>query len=305
MLTLVVKGLIFPGVFVGSLAAFDALLRAGADPGLSLFATTVANLGVVALLETVFPLRRDWAWWRDAQSINDLIHGALLSLVGPRLGEAALSSAIAAGAAAIASVSQDGVWPGDWPLWAQVTLAVVIADFADWIKHWGYHNLAPLWPIHALHHNADKMHVFKAGRLHFLEATIRFAIIAAPLLMLGAGPEVIVWYAALMNFLGNLNHSNVDLPLPAFVHYLFATPQVHRLHHEVDADLGRSNLSPGTMLPDHLFGTFRHPSKNKLEHVGIAENPIPGNVLVQILAPLIWPMLVWRKRRTTRYGQAS
>lgn len=296
MFTLV-KGLIFPGVLIGSLAALDALLTAGFDPGLSLFATSVANLIVIALMEVEFPLRREWAWWRDGQSINDLIHGALLTLAGPRIGEAALGSAIVAGAAAVASISQGGAWPNDWPFWAQMLLAILIADFADWAKHWGYHNLAPMWPIHALHHNAEKMHVFKAARLHVFEATIRFALISAPLLVLGAGHEVIIWYGALMNFLGNLNHSNVDMPIPGFVHYLFATPQVHRLHHEIDPDLGRSNLSPITLLPDLMFGTFRHPGKHALTRVGVADNPIPDNLLAQLASPLIWPFLAWRKRR--------
>jgi sterol desaturase/sphingolipid hydroxylase (fatty acid hydroxylase superfamily) len=108
---------------------------------------------------------------------------------------------------------------------------------------------------------------------------------------------VILWYAALVNVLGNLNHSNIDMPMPGFVHYLFATPDVHRLHHEIDADLGRSNLSPGTMLPDLLFGTFRHPHDHRLENVGIEANPIPGKLLAQLAAPLIWPILVWRRRR--------
>lgn len=292
-----VKGAIFPLVFVGSLMAFDALMRAGVDAGLALLAMTVANMALIAILEIIVPLRRDWSWWRDGQSINDLVHGALLSIVGPRLGEAVLAGSIGIAAAFLASQAPGGVWPAAWPLWAQVLLAAVISDFSDWAKHWGYHNVAPLWPIHALHHGVDRMHVFKAGRLHFLEAAIRFAVLSAPLIVLGAGGDVILWYAAVMNVLGNLNHSNVDMPMPGFVHYVFATPAVHRLHHEIDADLGRSNLAPGTMLPDLLFGTFRHPHRHPLQSVGTEANPIPGNLLVQLGSPLIWPILVRHKRR--------
>ncbi len=294
--TRLIKGCIFPGVLLGSIVAFERLLSGGIDPGLALLGVTVANLALIALLEVVLPLRRDWAWFRDRQVVNDLIHGALLSIVGPRLAEAVLVSVIAAGAASIAAASGGGVWPTGWPLWLQLALAIVILDFVEWLKHWGYHHWAPMWAIHALHHSPDKMHVTKAARLHFLEATIRFAIITAPLLMLGAGPELILWYAALLNFIGNLNHSNVDMPLPGFLHYLLATPQVHRLHHEIDPQLGRSNLSPFTMLPDLLFGTFRHPDKFPLRQVGIENNPIPGNLLAQIAAPFIWPILARRKR---------
>lgn len=292
------KGLIFPTVFIGSIYALDALLSAGVPMGLATFGVTVANLTVVALLEVIFPLRREWSWWHDRQSVNDLIHGALLVLVGPRLGQIVLASTIVSGTAAVASISQGGLWPNDLPLWAQLLLAVAITDFADWTKHWGYHNISLMWPIHALHHNSEKMHTMKAGRLHFLEATFRFAILYAPLLILGAGPLVIIWFAAITNFLGNLNHSNVDMPMPGFVHYVFATPQNHRLHHALDPDLGRSNMSSILMLPDLLFGTFRHPDKHPLGEVGIADNPIPGNFIAQIAAPFVWPALVRRRRRT-------
>lgn len=291
-----IKGTVFPIVFAGSLLAFDALLSAGIEPSFALLAMTIGNMIVVALLEIVFPLRSEWAWWRDAQSINDLVHGALLSVIGPRLGEITLSTSIATAAAYMATLVDGGIWPTVWPLWAQVLLAIAIADFTDWTKHWAYHHVPFIWPVHALHHSPDKMHVFKAGRLHFLEATIRFAVISAPLIALGAGAEVIIWYAAVLNALGNLNHSNVHMPMPGFVHYFFATPDVHRLHHEIDPDLGRANLSPGTMLPDHLFGTFRHPSRHVLCAVGINPNPITNNLFTQLASPLIWPLLVWRRR---------
>jgi len=151
--------------------------------------------------------------------------------------------------------------------------------------------------VHALHHNPDRLHIAKAGRLHFLEATIRFAVISVPLIVVGAPPIVLFWFAASQNFLGNLNHSNVDLPVPSWLHYLMATPQVHRIHHAKDRDLGSSNLSSFTLWPDHLFGTFRHPDKHYYGHVGIEDDVIPRNVLGQFLTPLIWPFLVLRARK--------
>ncbi len=296
-ITTLAKALVFPAVLAGSIWAFHCLLSAGIDGGLALFGISVANLALVAVLEMIFPLRRDWAWFRDGQSVNDLIHGTLLSIVGPRLGEIVLASLIASGAAAVAASMDGGLWPSGWPLWAQLMLLIVAADFVEWVKHWGYHTWGPMWPIHALHHSADKMHVMKAARLHFLESTIRYILITAPLLVLGARPELILWYAALINFIGNLNHSNIDMPMPGFVHYLFATPQVHRLHHEIDPQLGRSNLSSFTMLPDLLFRTFRHPDEHPLRRVGIADNPISGNLFAQLATPFIWRILARRRRR--------
>lgn len=295
----IAKGFIFPVVFTASLAFFGALASAGVEPGIALLAMTILNLITVAILERLAPLRREWAWWSDRQTINDLLHGALLSALGPRIGEAILSSVVVAGAAALAP-SGGGLWPAAAPLAAQVVLAIFVTDFFDAAKHWAYHKVSVLWPIHALHHAVDRMHVAKGARLHFLESTIRYGVITLPLIASGAGVDVIYWYAAVINALGNLNHSNIDMPLPRPLHYLIATPQVHRLHHSIDHELGSSNLSPGFMFPDHLFGTFRDPVRRALGEVGIADDPIPADFLGQILSPAIWPILTWRRRQSAK-----
>ncbi len=290
------RGLIFPLVFIGSILGFRELLCTGMAPPLALFIATIVNFTIVGALEMAVPYRSEWAWWRDRQTINDLVHGVALSTLGPRLGEALMLTLAISAAAYISDSFGGGLWPVAWPLWGQIILAFVIIDFAEWGKHWLYHHWRYLWPVHALHHNPDRLHVAKGARLHFLEATIRYGVISVPLIVLGAPPEVLFWYAALINFLGNLNHSNIDMPMPGFMHYLIATPQVHRLHHALDSDLGQSNLSGFTMLPDLLFGTFRHPSRHPLWEIGIEDNPIPNNILAQLLSPILWPFLIWRRR---------
>lgn len=298
-----VKGFIFPVVFTASLAVFGALLTVQTEPGIALLAMTALNLATVAILEQHAPFRREWAWWSDRQTINDLLHGALLSYLGPRIGEALLSSVVVTGVAELAPAG-GGLWPAQAPLAAQIVLAIFVTDFLDAAKHWAYHKVSFLWPIHALHHAVDRLHVAKGARLHFLESTVRYGVITLPLIAFGAGPDVIYWYAAVMNALGNLNHSNIDMPLPRPLHYLIATPQVHRLHHSIDNELGSSNLSPGFMFPDHLFGTFRDPVSRPLGEVGIADDPIPPDFLSQILSPALWPILTWRRRRSAESARS-
>ena len=293
------KATIYPLVAGGSFYLFWRALTAGVPPGVALFGLSAGSLTVIALLEILAPLRREWAWWTDRQTFNDLAHGALMSLIGPKIGEIALLSAVTAGAAALAAKG-GGIWPTHWPFLAQLLLAILIADFADWPKHWLYHHWPAAWPIHALHHNSDRMHVAKAGRLHFLESTIRYALITAPLLLLGAPGQVLLWHAALLTVLGNLVHSNIDMPMPSFLHYLIVTPDNHRLHHSSDPKYGNTNMSLLTMLADHLFGTFRHPVRHRLVEVGIGEDPIPGNVLAQLAVPMAWPWLMARLHKRTR-----
>ena len=132
MITTILKGSLFPLLLIGSFYAFDQLIENGWHPGIALFVSTLVSLAVIAGLERLLPYRKDWAWWTDGQVINDLIHGAALSTIGPRLGEIGFASLAATGAAWAATVWNGGIWPAAWPIWAQVVLAILIADFFDW-----------------------------------------------------------------------------------------------------------------------------------------------------------------------------
>ncbi len=289
----------FPVLFAGQLFAFDSALSVGFDPALTSLALTIINMALIAALELVLPDRPDWLWTSDGQVVNDLIHG-LGNVFGDALGRSALLILFAVIGGTLAAQGNLGLWPAALPLWGQVLVAVLIVDFFDYWKHRAYHGWNLAWPIHALHHNPDRMTVFKGVRLHFLEATIRALIVYGPLVILGAPTIVMLWIAALMNFLGSLNHSNVMQKLPRFVHALIVTQKTHWLHHSKDYARGACNLAPLTLLFDHMFGTFRHPLDEPLEEVGIDPDPIPKNLIAQLAAPLVWPLLVWRERRRRR-----
>ena len=245
------------------------------------------------------PDRPDWRWTNDGQVVNDIIHG-LGNEVAGGLGRTALLVVFAMIGGKLAEAGNLGLWPAAWPLWGQVLAAVLIVDFFDYWKHRAYHAWGFAWPIHAVHHNMDRMHVFKGIRLHFLEAAIRSLIVYSPLVILGASADVMIWIAALMTFGGSLNHSNLKQKLPRIVHALIPTKDTHWLHHNKDYDRGACNLSPLTMLFDHVFGTFRHPLDEPLNQVGIDPDPIPRNLPAQLAAPFIWPVLTWRLNRRTR-----
>lgn len=287
--------LTFPVIFAGQLVGFAYALCLGFDPGLTLLAATVVNMTLIALLELWLPERPEWRWTSDWQVFNDVVHGLGNEFAGG-LGRSALFILFAVIGGKLAEQGNLGLWPTAWPLWAQVLIAVLVVDFFDYWKHRVYHGWSAAWPIHALHHNMERMHVFKGIRLHFLEATIRSLIVYSPLVVLGAPATVMIWIAALMTFLGSLNHSNLRQELPGFVHMLLATQKTHWLHHDKDYSRGSCNLSPLTMWLDHLCGTFRHPLDNPLHEVGIAPDPIPRNLPAQLAAPLLWPLLMRRLR---------
>ena len=286
-----IKYAIYPLVLSLSCYGFWALLQTELPIGIALLIISATNIISVALLELVLPYNKAWKWWGHRQTINDILHGIATSELGPRLAAAGLGGVVIT-LMGVMSTSEAIWWPDSWHFVAQLALAVLIADFTEWGKHWLYHNVSFLWPIHALHHDVDRQNVTKGMRLHFIEGAVRYIGITSVLTILGAPIEILLWYTALLTFNGSLNHSNIDIRLPGFVHTCLQTTQVHRLHHSMDIDLGRSNLASITTLPDHLFGTFRHPSSHHHGELGIHNNPVPRNWFLQLLVPFNWNSLV-------------
>ncbi len=296
--------MIYPALAALFIFAFMQSQNMGFNPGISLLIITVVHMAIIALLELAMPARHDWNWLKDRQVINDLIHGVLLDF-GARIGSAALTITLLAIAASQTGQAIWQIWPTQSPLLFQIVLAVLLYDFVDYWKHRAYHAWAWAWPIHVVHHNPSKMNVFKAGRLHFLEATIRAAITSAPMIVLGAPAEVFWWVAALANLMGGQNHWNVKSRLPRFLDVLIATPNTHWLHHAIGGKYRVCNLSPYTMWPDHLFGTFQQQPRDSIEDVGVDFDPVPKNILGQIAAPFIWPWLVSRTTKILASQQCS
>lgn len=282
---------VYPVLLTAFFVSFAIALDAGVAPGLALLAITIVHMIIIAVLEVVMPARADWGWSKDRQVFNDIIHGILLDF-GGRIGTTALTIVLLTLFTANSQEAIWPIWPKTWPFVLQLVLAVAIYDFGDYWKHRAYHQWSWAWPIHILHHNPQVMHVFKAGRLHFIEAILRAGIVSAPFVIFGAGTEVVWWIAALGNGLGGQNHWNVKTRLPAWLDAVIVTPNTHWLHHAKASHYRLCNLSPITMGPDHLFGTFYRQPKTGIEDVGVSFDPAPRNIFGQILTPFIWPWLV-------------
>lgn len=282
---------IYPLVLIGSCLAFSALLQTELPVGIALLIVSACNIITVAVLELLLPYDQSWVWWGHRQTINDVLHGLATSELGPRLAAVGLASVVVSAMSLVAEATGGGLWPNSWHFAGQLLLAIVLVDFTEWGKHWLYHNVGVFWPIHALHHDMDRLNVSKSMRLHFFEGAIRYVGITAVLTILGAPAEILLWYTALLTFNGSLNHSNIDIRLPNFVNYCMQTSDLHRLHHAMDPELGRCNLASMSTLPDHLFGTYRSPAKHSHGPLGIHNSPVPSNWFQQLLVPLRWSAL--------------
>lgn len=285
----------YPLVVLLSLGVYAAFRGIGLSGGLSVFLASVVNMAAIGLFELAIPLRKDWSLFTDGQSINDILHAIFASEIAGRVPRMILASLSVTLTAYLAEKNIHGIWPSQWHITVQALLVLVISEIVFYFLHRFFHTRFA-WRLHALHHNPDRMHVLKSGRLHAVEIMIRYFVMNLPFVLLGAPAELILLSGIWGNTIGNLGHANLDVRLPRFLNYILVTPGIHLLHHAADQDLGNSNFSGSLSFMDHIFGTYRDPQKQNLQtlRIGIEHNFIPKFWLWQLLAPVL-PNSIFRR----------
>jgi len=179
-----------------------------------------------------------------------------------------------------------GVWPVDWPLWLQVLMAILIADFGITMAHYASHKIEALWRLHAVHHSVERMYGFNGLMKHPLHQAIELTAGTTPLLLMGMPVEVgaLLGFAAAIQLL--LQHANVDMRVGPII-YLWAIAPGHRHHHIASKTKGNVNFGLFTMIWDHMLGTFvcNRPQPRDGE-LGIDGRPdFPTGYIDQIIEP--------------------
>lgn len=255
-----------------------------------LFNLAYAVLAVCLLaLERTMPHEPSWNQ-NDGQTFANIAHtlvskGAVQTLL--------IFSTVIGLSSLVTPTAEPGysIWPRTWPLWVQVILGVVVAEFGLYWAHRIAHEWKPLWRFHAVHHSVIRLWIVNTGRFHFIDSLKSIAISMVILLALGAPMEVLIWLSAVTAFIGMLTHCNVDMRFGP-LSWWFNTPELHRWHHSRDLREGNKNYSENIMLWDHVFGTFFNTRDRRTpEDIGIAE-PMPPGFLQQ----LAWPFKAnWTK----------
>lgn len=270
-------GALWGAVFAACLGAVYVGLALGGDADTTLLGITVlVGLGLVAW-ERLRPQHADWRaaddqWWNDIGHL--LTSFSVGSFGGAWLAHQAVPAPIVT------------LWPTTWPMLAQAALGLAIAEFFGYWQHRLLHSVPWLWPLHALHHSTGRMTFFKATRIHALDIGSFSFLSIAPLLALGAAPEVVLWVTAFGNFAAQTQHANVTLPTPEWINRIVGTPAVHWLHHSLDLREGNSNFGMNLMLFDHLFGTYLPPTPGHTPAFGIQPDFVPRGFLGQLALPV-------------------
>jgi ornithine lipid hydroxylase len=240
-------------------------------------------VAVIAVLERLLPHEPLWLN-DDGETGSNLAH-TLFTKGLVQVGAAAAASLGMATASVVqpALHPATGLWPGAWPLFAQVVLGLVIAELGFYAAHRIAHEKPLFWRFHALHHSVTRLWVVNTGRFHIVDTCFKALLGQVPLYLLGAPLKVFLWISAVTAVTGLLTHCNIVLRT-GWLDWLFSTPGLHRWHHSRVLDEGNRNYGENLVLWDQLFGTYYNPARRPPADIGI-----PGRIARGFLAQLVQP----------------
>jgi len=185
--------------------------------------------------------------------------------------------------AAILGVS---LWPAHWSFGIQLVAALLIADLATYFRHRLFHRSSLLWRFHRIHHSMTGLYWIRSAYTHPVEQCFIMLAIMLPIAFLGAGNEILAVVVFVYALSGLLQHANIDTH-SSVLNYVFATPEVHRVHHAATAEGNRSNFSAFFVCMDLLFGTYCPPARYRAPlRVGLeGVTAFPGGFLTHLAMP--------------------
>jgi len=154
-----------------------------------------------------------------------------------------------------------------WPLWLQVMLFVVTHDlYIYWMHRWQHRNRF-MWRLHEAHHSPKAVDWLSGSRSHCLEILINQTVEFAPIVLLGASPEVIPLKGAISAVWGMYIHSNLNVHTGR-LQWIINGPEMHRWHHTMGKGM-RSNFSTKLAIWDWMFGTAYLPANQQAKEYGV------------------------------------
>jgi sterol desaturase/sphingolipid hydroxylase (fatty acid hydroxylase superfamily) len=237
---------------------------------------TVVAAVLLVLLERRFPYDRGQKLFREGFWTDLLLYALLQSYV-----LAVVIGGVLSWVDGRTGWSRLGFLSG-WPVAAQVAFFAVTHDLYIYGFHRWQHNSALLWRLHETHHSARDVDWLAGARSHAFEILINQTIEFAPMLLLGASPEVPLIKGMISGIWGMYIHSNLDVRT-GWLQLLINGPEAHRWHHSTDLAPPGMNFSTKLALWDVLFGTLWLPRGKKPGGYGLAYVSFPKGYLRQHL----------------------
>jgi sterol desaturase/sphingolipid hydroxylase (fatty acid hydroxylase superfamily) len=169
-----------------------------------------------------------------------------------------------------------------WPLWVQVAFFVITHDLYIYLFHRWQHASPLLWRLHEAHHSNTNVDWLAGARSHSLEILINQTIEFAPMVLLGAAPEVPLLKGAVSAVWGLYIHANLDVRTGR-LQWILNGPEAHRWHHAIDPEARDRNFATKFAFWDRLFGTAYLPTGRKPIGYGLPDVAFPAGYVAQHL----------------------
>jgi hypothetical protein len=122
-------------------------------------------------------------------------------------------------------------------------LYLLLIDFFQYWWHRAQHRFPVLWDQHVVHHSDEAMNVTTAVRHHWSEFLFQGIVVSLPFTMLfKITPPQAGFVALIFGAWQFFVHANLRLHLGFFA-WLAAGPQVHRIHHSIEAEHRDKNFA--------------------------------------------------------------
>ena len=277
----------FPIVFGGAMGVGIVGMGRGWDPVITAMALTAAVVLALLVLERVHPYHDEWLH-SQGDLRTDLIHN-LVNFWIPEVYTVLFVGGFTVAGAWLSNAVGMSLWPTDWPLSAQLLLALVIGEFGTYWIHRLMHENAFLWRFHAPHHSAPRLYWLNAGRFHPLDLFSQQFLALTPLVVLGADTRVIALHTLFTAVHGLFQHANVDVRIGP-LNWFFSMAELHRWHHSKRLEEANTNYGANLIWWDIVFGSRYLPTdREPPTEIGIEAMPaFPTGYWAHVLAPFRW-----------------
>jgi sterol desaturase/sphingolipid hydroxylase (fatty acid hydroxylase superfamily) len=168
------------------------------------------------------------------------------------------------------------------PLYIQVPLALLVADFMGYWLHRMMHS-RHLWRFHRIHHSSEELDWLSYARFHPVDFILYYTPVAIAMMFLGFSPEIGLYTGPFILFYSGFLHANLRCALGP-LRGIVSSPSFHRWHHTRRPEGQNKNFAPTFAFYDRLFGTYYFPHAESPDPIGVAP-PIADDLASQLRDP--------------------
>jgi len=274
----------YPAVLTVGFLSFAFLMDWGVSVTPAAYGAVAFCAVLITLHEIKLPYRQEWKP-SGGEVTNDVVFMVTVQVALPYLLSISLVIALSDLLSA-SGIAARGLWPHDLPVWLQVCLMLLAAEFLRYWLHRAFHKFTPMWRFHAVHHSPHKLYWLNVGRFHPIEKAIQYGVDALPFALLGVSPEVLAAYFVFYAINGFFQHSNCRVRLGP-LNYIVSGPELHRWHHSELPKESDHNFGNNLIVWDVLFGTRFLPRARQVGPLGLTNRHYPTGFVSQMRALFI------------------